>query len=163
METADEGVSMWKKFWDDPKAMFGELWNAIVASFKSMSLEPLSKFFSPGATVDGLKSGIKNLIERFDLSLAVKESWEELLIDVKEFRNITLENLQKHKDLKPAEIIVKLKLENAGISENDLKNFIESFFKTDNFEKLQTILKNAGKTTDEIPKMTLAEILNTAK
>lgn len=163
VDSASEGVSRWKQFWENPSAMLGELWEAIKEAFKTMSFEPLANFFSVGNVLDNIRGGITKLGKAFNLSSAVQESWSELLIDIKEFRGIKLEDLQKYKDHAPADIIANLKLQSAGISENDLKNFVESFFEKNNFEKLQTILTNAGKSKDDIAKLSLEEIMKFAK
>lgn len=149
----------WAEFFKNPIESLGKLWNVIKECWSSMSFEPLITFFQPSEIIKKIYSGIDILGQKLDLSSAVKESYRELLAEIKEFRELKLGDLMNLQWKTPKEIIAELNLP-SSVSENDLKNFMQSFFEEKNFAKVEELSRSAGKSLDELKNMKLSDMLS---
>lgn len=156
--TKENGMT-WAEFFKNPLDSLGKLWDVLKECFSAMSFEPLVAFFNPGEIIKKIYTGIDVVGDKLELSYAVKESYVEMLVDAKDFSSLKLSELLELKGEAPSEIISTLKL-STSISENDLKNFMESFFEEKNFAKIEEMARAAGKTPDDLKSMKLSEIFS---
>lgn len=70
-----------------------------------MSFDPIRNFFMPVASAESMTDVISQFKGKLDLSYAVQESWKELFIDIKGFKDVPYEKILEYKSQSPKDFI----------------------------------------------------------
>lgn len=153
VDNQQENFSRMKQLFSDPVNFFKELGDALKDIFTKFDFTKIKEFFFPSSVLSDIRLGIEKASTLLDLG-SDAQSWKELLMDCREFRDIKISDLRTAKDSTNPKETLHIDADN-----RDIKTFFDTFFKEENFAKMIPTIIGKGKTLQDIEDMTIADFL----